>query len=286
MVLFKNILFKELCDSFKEVLKKDAEQWVDSNVAQKDIDVFKNEASQESPFDKLNLKKQMYDLYVSNKATIVCKQISNARICILTENKNEFYPWNTWCRVFQWMGDSINIVSVSPKDSSSWQIYIYSSKVKRVLPNEGPIGPEHLNGGYTYPCKSDCIVVYRYEEATRVLIHELLHASCTDNMSNSVEIREAATEVWAELFLVVILANGNFNKALLLWNIQDHYIQDLNYTVRTFHSVLSAKDYGARYTILREDILNNFKLYLDNVYRPKRITISRFTSPKLDTYLV
>ena len=219
----------------------------------------------------------MFELYKNNKAHIITKQISNARICILTENKNEFYPWNTWCRIFQWFG--------IPKDSSMWQIYIYSSKVKRVLPSEGSIGPEHLNGGYTYPCNSDCIVIYRYEEATRVLIHELLHASCTDNMNNSVEIREAATEMWAELFLVTILANGNYKKTLELWNIQDKYIQDLNYTVKTFHNVNSEKDYGARYTTLRTNVLNNFKLYLDKTYTPKRIHISRFTSPNLDNYL-
>ena len=277
MVLFKNIIFNELCSSFKEINRRPVENWVDSEVAQKDIDIFKKESEGESPFDKLNLKKQMYDMYKNGKATIVSKQISNARVCILTENKNEFYPWNTWNRVFQWMG--------KPKDSSLWQIYIYSSKTQRILPEQGPIGPEHLNGGYTYPCKSDCVVVYRYEETTRVLVHELLHASCTDNMNNSVEIREAATEMWAELFLVTVLADGILAKALNLWNIQDHYIQDLNYTVRSFHSVKSSQDYGARYTILREDILNNYKLHLDKNYTPKRIKTSRFTSPLLDKYL-
>lgn len=276
MVLYKNVLFKELCDSYNSMIKP-LETWIDSTVTQKDIDVFKNEALQESPFDKLNLKKQMYHLYVANKATIVCKSISNARVTILTENVNEFYPWKSWNRIFQWMG--------RPNDSAMWQIYIFSSKVKRVLPENGPIGPEHLNGGYTYPCKSDCIVIYRYEEVTRVLIHELLHASCTDNMSNPVEMREAATEIWAELFLIVVCAQGDLQKSLKLWKIQDHYIQDLNYTVSTNHHVKSYHDYGARYTTMRNDVLNNFKLYLDSNYKPKKIDISRFTSPQLDNYL-
>lgn len=277
MVLYKNTILKELCSSLKELYKRPVENWIDSEVSQKDIDVFQKESEGESPFDKLNLKKQMYEMYKSGKAIIVSKQISNARVCILTENKNEFYPWNTWNRVFQWMGN--------PKDSSLWQIYIYSSKTQRILPEQGPIGAEHLNGGYTYPCKSDCVVIYRYEEATRVLIHELLHASCTDNMNNSVEIREAATEIWAEFFLVTVLAKGVLAKAIELWNIQDHYIQDLNYTVRTFHSVNSSQDYGARYTTLREDILNSFKIQLDTNYTPKRIKTSRFTSALLDKYL-
>jgi len=278
MVLYKDTILKELCSALRETYRKPLENWVDSEVSQKDIGIFEKESADESPFDKLNLKKQMYEMYTNGKATIVSKKISNARVCILTENKNEFYPWKTWNRLFQWMGN--------PKDSSLWQIYIYSSKTQRILPEEGPIGPEHLNGGYTYPCKSDCVVVYRYEEATRVLVHELLHASCTDNMNNSVEIREAATEMWAEFFLVTLLAKGVLAKAIELWNIQDHYIQDLNYTVRTFHSVNSSQDYGARYTTLREDILKRFKIYLDRNYTPKRIKTSRFTSPLLDKYLV
>ena len=277
MVLFKNLLLKELCDSYNEVLKKPMEQWVDSTVTQKDIDCFKHEALQDSPFDTLKLKKQLYDNYLNNKASIFSKLISNARITVLTDNKNEFYPYKSLCRLSQWMG--------KPKNSNIWQIYVFSSKVKRILPDQGSVGPEHLNGGYTYPCRSDCIVVYRYEEFFRVLVHELLHASCTDNMNNAVEVREAATEMWAEFFLVVLCANGSFTKTKELWNIQDHHIQDLNYTVRTHHNLVSS-DYGARYTTLRETILNNFHVTLDKSYSPKRIKSSRFTSNKLDSYLV
>ena len=174
----------------------------------------------------------------------------------------------------------------NPSTGPLWQIYLYSSKVNRTLPASGPIGAEHLNGGYTYPCTSDCIVIYRYEEATRVLIHELLHASCTDDNNKIIEHKEAATEAWAELFLISLLSKGNISHAYKLWKIQDHYIQDLNYTVKTFHNVLSHIDYGARYTTLREDVFKQFSINLDITYKPKRITISRFTSPDLDRYLL
>ena len=166
-----------------------------------------------------------------------------------------------------------------------WQIYLYASQVKRILPNDGPISAEHLNGGYTFPCKSDCIVIYRYEEATRVMIHELLHASCTDDFTKSVEFREASTELWAELFLVALLSKGNINLAEKLWKIQDHYIQDLNSTVYNYHHTKTPQDYGARYTILREGVLNDLRIPLDSKYKPKRIKVSRFTSIELDRYL-
>ena len=172
-----------------------------------DKHILKTEATQESPFDKLNLKHNLNNSLNAGTAHIIVKEIHNAaRVVILRENKNqhETYPWDTWGRIFQWFG--------KPKENKLWQVYLYSSDVKRILPENGPIGPEHLNGGYTYPCNPDCIVVYRNEEATRVLIHELLHASCTDDHNKPVETKEAATEAWAELFLVALLSKGVIEK--------------------------------------------------------------------------
>jgi hypothetical protein len=190
----------------------------------------------------------------------------------VTDTPNEFYPWATWGRILQWFG-------------SYYQIYLYSSKQQRILPDSGAVGAEHVNGGYTFPCRKDSVIIYRYEEATRVLIHELLHASCTDNMNNPVEIREAATETWAEFFLVAVLSKGNLQKAKKLWLIQDHHIQDLNYTLYNFYNVKTLRDYASRYTILREKVLESFGVILDKTYKPKRIKSSRFTSIELDKYL-
>ena len=169
--------------------------------------------------------------------------------------------------------------------SGVWQIYLYANPTKRILPPHGSIGPEHLNGGYTYPCNNDSIVIYRYEEATRVLIHELLHSACTDDHSKHVVDKEAATESWAELFLVALLSEGDKKKADKLWKIQDHFIQDVNYTVRTFHNVNTEHDYGSRYTTMREDVLSSFGIVLDPKYSAKRSPISRFTSPELDRFM-
>ena len=272
------LVLKKLCENVKEIFKKPTILWQEDIVHDKDKEIFKKEGLDESPFDTLKLKRKLYDSFVQGKAKIHVKQCGLARVCILTETPNEPYPWATWLRIFQWLGQS--------KENKIWQIYIYSSPVKRILPADGPLGPEHVNGGYTYPCSSDCVVIYRYEEVTRVLIHELLHAACTDDMNKPVEFREAATEAWAELFLVAILSKGNYNKGKKLWLIQDHYIQDLNYTVKTFHNVHTMNDYAARYTTLREGVFHLYNIELDATYVPKRIHISRFTSPELDTYII
>jgi len=264
---------KLLLENLTENAKKLSIQiWEDSIPTEDDIIVFKKEATNESPFDKFNLKQQMYNLFLEKKTKLVSKKCKFGRIIILTENSNEFYPWDTWGKLLEWF-------------DSYYQIYIYSSKQKRILPESAPVGAEHVNGGYTYPCKKDCIVIYRYEEVTRVLIHELLHASCTDNHKNSVEIKEAATETWAELFLVAILSKGDKTLAKKLWQIQDHHIQDLNYTLYNFYNVKTLQDYASRYTILRENILESFGFILDSKYTPTRIKSSRFTSVLLDKYL-
>jgi len=271
-----DLVLKILCENVKTLNKEAPLVWHNDEITEKDKTILEKEAHAEGSFDKLDLKKNMYNAYLQGKAFVIVKKTDNARVVILTENVHQVFPWSCWGRIFQWLGKP---------HSNIWQIYIYSSPEKRVLPNEGSIGPEHLNGGYTYPCSPDCIVIYRYEEATRVLIHELLHAACTDDHNKGVEEKEAATETWAELFLIALLSKGNLKKANELWRIQDHYIQDLNHTVRTFHNVHSSSDYGARYTIMREKVLESLGILKDNKHSAKRSTISRFTSPYLDKYL-
>jgi hypothetical protein len=265
-----NIVLKTLCN---EIHKIKPLFWKDEQLTEHDKNILRSEALKESQFDQLNLKKNMFEAYENGTAKVIVKSCDCAKVVILQDNDSQQFPWSTWSRIFQWFGAS-----------TPWCVYLYASPQNRILPESGPIGPAELNGGYTYPCKSDCIVIYRYEECTRVLVHELLHAACTDNHTKPVELKEAATEAWAELFLVATLAKGNYRKALELWNIQEHYIQDLNYTVSTFHNVNSENDYGARYTTMRDDVFKQFNI-LYSRYKPKRINISRFTSPDLDVYL-
>jgi len=264
-----HLLLKTLTEQVRNLNKTPTQVWIDDVLIEQDRNILEKESYSDSKFDTLQLRKKLFDSFKQNQAQTVVKKTNNARIVILEENKNHTYPWELWGRIFQWFG--------KPTSGSHWQIYLYASDTARTLPSSGPIGPDNLNGGYTYPCKSDCIVIYRYEEATRVLIHELLHASCTDNHTNPVEVKEAATEVWAELLLVALLGDGDILKTENLWKVQDHHIQDLNYTVSTFYN----NDYGARYTTMRIPVLNSLGMLLDIKYKPKRITSSRFTSEKL-----
>ena len=51
--------------------------------------------------------------------------------------------------------------------------------------------------------------MYRAEDATRVLIHELQHSCCLDHPEQGVDQVEAETEAWAELLYVALLSEGD-----------------------------------------------------------------------------
>lgn len=267
------LVLKELVEQVKKVYNMKPLHWTDDVITDADKAILKKEADADA-FDKFHLKSTTHNAFLEGKLKAIVKKTTHARVVILTEKHS--FPWALWGRIFQWLG---------PAKSGVWQIYIYANLTQRILPTSGEVGAEHLNGGYTFPCNNDSIIIYRYEESTRVMIHELLHAACTDDHAKAVEHKEAATESWAELFLVALLSKGNINLAKKLWKIQDHYIQDANYTLRTFHDVTDPADYGARYTIMRENVLQSFGIALDDKYKPKRISISRFTSPDLDHYI-
>jgi hypothetical protein len=177
--------------------------------------------------------------------------------------------------VFQWIG--------SPPPMTKWRVFWFPAHIQRVLPPKGTeVGPQNINGGYCYPCNPHIIVVYRYEEATRVLLHELLHAACTDPVNVSLPIKEATTETWAELFLVALCSKGNKEKAASFWKLQSQWIANQNATLRKDHSVSTIEDYAWRYTLGREEILNRLGVSLP-VPRISKGSSSRLTHPTLCT---
>ena len=117
-----------------------------------------------------------------------------------------------------------------PKCSSELKIYLYLTKLKKILPTDGVIiGQEHANTGYTMSCKKDNeINIFRHEEWFKVLIHESFHAfgldfSELDNtphdgsehilnlfpVASDVNLFETYCEMWAELLNVMFIVYFN-----------------------------------------------------------------------------
>lgn len=184
-------------------------------------------------------------------------------------------PWEEWSRVFQWIG--------SPPAGTKWRVFWFPAHIRRILPERGQeVGPQNINGGYCYPCNPHIIVVYRFEESTRVLLHELLHAACTDPPQAPLPVKEATTETWAELLLVALCSKGNPKEAARLWKLQSQWISNQNQTLRVHHHVSTIESYAWRYTLGREEILHTLGVSLPKASSTKGSS-SRLTHPALCT---
>jgi len=141
------------------------------------------------------------------------------------------------------------------KCSSELKIYLYLTKLKKILPtNGGIIGQEHANTGYTMSCKTDNeINIFREEEWFKVLIHESFHAfgldfSELDNtpndgsveilklfpVSSDVNLFETYCEMWAELLNVMFIVY--FNQTKIATNVYENINKLINEMENRIHN--------------------------------------------------
>jgi hypothetical protein len=132
------------------------------------------------------------------------------------------------------------------KCSSELKIYLYLTKLKKILPTDGGmIGREHANTGYTMSCKQNNeINIFREEEWFKVLIHESFHAfgldfSELDNtphdgsehilklfpVVSDVNLFETYCEMWAELLNVMFIVY--FNSTTIFYKNIDQLIHEV-----------------------------------------------------------
>ena len=163
--------------------------------------------------------------------------------------------WDIW-------GHCFSLVSPHKKV----HVVYYSNPQPRLSPDvKKSVGPEHINGGLTMQCNAQEIVIYRREEDTRVLIHELLHASCSDPYDAGVTTIEANTEAWAEIIYCAIMAKGvpslfdtYFQKQLI------HAMKQIQ-SLETFHHVKSPQDYAWRYYNGKREVWRSLGIVLPQI---------------------
>ncbi len=261
-----------------EQVKRQYEQlaevkWMDDNAGEEEIAYFKKDALDGSKFDKLQLRKDMWTALEKGEAQLLCRSCYFGRVFVIhLKGKVPVINWKLWGRILQAFG------------IQGQRIFLYTSPVKRVFPAVGEaVGPEHVNGGYTYRCTTEGIIIYREEECTRVLVHELLHAACTDNPNLPIEALEAETETFAELFLVAQLSKGSLRAAKRLWSLQCEWIAEQNQKLVLYHGVRGPADYAYRYTLGRIEVLR--RLGVEITYKkqkPRAGGSMRLTSPALE----
>jgi hypothetical protein len=254
-------------------LKEPPLQWIQEPPQQEDLEWLKHEAEEESPYDKLRLRRRLWEGYRAGTVRLVCKTCGSAKVIILHE-ANRPCPdiWKTWGRIFQLYG----------REARPWRVGLFAAPIPRTLPAPGqPVGPEHVNGGYTIPCKQDRIIIYREEECTRVLLHELFHGACSDRLA-SLPHMEAETESWAEWVLVALASEGNLERALALMKKQIRWMSAQHRVLRAFYNVLKPEDFAWRYTLGREHAYQRLGLHVPISRGISRVTSSRLTAPALE----
>jgi hypothetical protein len=250
--------------------------WIADQPTQADLDHVLKQGSDFSEFDPLELRKKMLTDLQNKKAILLTRTSKIAKILAIVYPEQEFaIPWDLFGKIFTSFGES----------SKPWRVVWFANPTPRELPlsSQNP-SSANMNGGYAYPCEPSTVVVYRWEEAARVLIHELLHAACTDAPEDPIEIKEAKTETWAEIFLVAILSAGKPKKFAQLWKIQAQWIADQEYVLSRHHDVMEPSDYAWRYTLARRFVLKEFGCGLPAPSADPRAALGgsmRFTAPAL-----
>lgn len=242
--------------------------------------MMEQQALSDSNFDALSLRKDMWDDLKEGRAELVCRSCQFAKVIYIKKGSVE-PPWDLWGRIFMWLGYP-NVPNFQGQQTK-WRVFWFPATTKRMYPpaeTQSEVGPASLNGGYSYPCHSDAIVIYRLEEATRVLIHEVLHASCCDPQGAPLPLKEANTETWAEILLVALLSEGSEKEAERLWKIQSEWIANQNAILRNRFGIQGPEDYAWRYTLGRELILDSLKIDLP-LPTSLKLRSSRLTSPDL-----
>jgi len=246
------------------------EQWIGDSPTEADIQLLYKEAQQGSAIDEVNFRQQMIEMWKAKEVELKVRELpGRTRVVFLgTDDQWQRIPWSLWARIFQAIGHPIGHILFYAHPSER---FFNSSESNK------PLGPENINGGYTNLCSQERVVIYRYEEATRVLLHELLHTACFDK-EKSVEYLEAYTEAWTEIFLCAILSKGRGGLFRRLWAQQCRWIYHQCSELRD--TVNGPEHYAWRYITGKRDVLRNLG-FLEECKEPIKVKLSpRFTTPE------
>jgi hypothetical protein len=213
-------------------------------------------ADKDDQFDTLGLKKECGKALREGNAKLLHSVSYLGSITVVSLNASPIEPtWNLWWRCVRLLNQTNRPV----------RIILFAHPKQRSVPYTGkPIQEEHLNGGSAFRCDPGSIVVYRKEECTRVFIHELLHASCSDPYHMTTAEIEADTEAWAEMILCGMAAKGQRDAWIRYMREQLAWSARQAFTVKTYHRVQSSKEYAWRYLVGRLDVWKNLGIVVPN----------------------
>jgi hypothetical protein len=260
----------------KYIWKLPTEHWIDDSPRIEDTNFLEKYATMNSQIDKVNFRAEMIAKWRQENSGVnlkVRELPGRTRVVFLgTDKQWSQIPWSFWARIFQAVEHPIGYT------------LIYAHPQKRVDPAETrELTAVDINGGFSYLARQEVVVLYRYEELTRVLLHELLHTLGFD-MEKSEENLEAYTEAWTELFLCALLSRGQINKFNKLWTDQVNWMVEQSESLQIEYNVNTSVDYAWRYIKGKVELLENQGYLQGFINKNKqRPSISlRFTVPSWD----
>lgn len=253
-----SILLNSTLDLIRKEFALKAPTWSTGHTLTKSEEAYlRKECTTESEFDPHNKRNTMYQNMMDGTATLVKAVCPFGTVIAILENKkqNDHIPWELWARILRMYTED---------GHPPFTVYFLANTHLRTFPSgKQPITPNNINGGYTYPCNRQTIMLYRAEDATRVLLHELMHSCCLDNHKLGVDRVEAATEAWAELIYVALLSRGKEHEFMTLLHMQSIWMIKQDELVKKHMKDPESMEFPWRYTIGKEELWRKWNILND-----------------------
>lgn len=182
-------------------------------------------------FVSASLKEKCKGLPIRRAFVAKCNEIEiELNICYSTESEEEI---KEFLQIVTGIVSFMDHVSHN-EEINKLTLSFYLLDDKKEVRDVDILGPDEVNGGATIMTYNPSIIMWRKEEICKVLIHELVHAFAYDHSregdtsdiikhyqqkydvsSQTLNIFEAYTEIWAELIHCYFLANYILQKCNL-----------------------------------------------------------------------
>ena len=250
-----SILLNSTLDLVQKEFALKAPVWTFGHeINQKELAYLQKECTTTSEFDPHNRRNTMYQHMVDGTSKVVKGICSYGTIIAILEDPTQMdhIPWELWGRILRLYTED---------GHPPFTVYFLANTHLRMFPpGKQPITSTNINGGYTYSCNRQTILIYRAEDATRVLLHELMHSCCLDNHKLGVDRVEAATEAWAELMYVGLLSQGVEREFMKLLHMQSDWMIKQDAIVKKHMKDSDSMEFPWRYTIGKEELWRKWNI--------------------------
>jgi hypothetical protein len=269
-----SLLINETLELIQKEYRLEEPKWRTGPMTEDDILFLADECNKDSEFDTEKFRQTRFTGFIKGESPHMVAKCDYGQVFVIFDNASQAndIPWGLWGRILR---------TYSEKRKKPFKVFLLANTQKREFPPVGePILPKNINGGYTYRCNRETILIYRAEDATRVLLHELMHSCCLDDAKNDLDTMEAETEAWAEFMYTAFLSQGSAQLFHHLLQKQSEWMYTQNEEVKKH--MKSPQEFPWRYTIGKEEVWKRLGLFEKKRGIPGAKKSLRLTYPPTD----